>query len=72
MELREASPCARRQRALVLAGMQARLSSQLLPFRDPNGFRKLIFLLTKPGGTLSLSWALGYYFSGPQTWLSPT
>ena len=32
-----------------LAGVKARLSRQLLPFRDSNGFRKLLVLLTKPG-----------------------
>ncbi len=32
-----------------LSGLKARVSSRLLPFRDPNGFRKLIVLLTEPG-----------------------
>ena len=32
-----------------LAGLKARVSSRLLPFRDPNGFRRLILLLTEPG-----------------------
>ena len=30
------------------------MSSQLLPFRDPNGFRKLIVLLTEPGAAPAL------------------
>ena len=32
-----------------LSKLKARMSSQLLPFRDPNGFRKLVVLLTEPG-----------------------
>ncbi len=33
-----------------MAGLKARMSSRLLPFRDPNGFRKLLVLLSKSGG----------------------
>jgi hypothetical protein len=32
-----------------LAAVKARLSRQLLPFRDSNGFRKLLVLLTRAG-----------------------
>lgn len=35
-----------------LAGVKARLSRQLLPYRDSNGFRKLLVLLTKPGARM--------------------
>ena len=35
-----------------LSELKARMSSQLLPFRDPNGFRKLVVLLTEPGQPL--------------------
>ena len=37
-----------------LSKLKARMSSQLLPFRDPNGFRKLVVLLTEPGPPLGL------------------
>ena len=36
-----------------LSKLKARMSSQLLPFRDPNGFRKLVVLLTEPGSPLA-------------------
>ena len=32
-----------------LSGLNARMSSSLLPFRDSNGFRKLLVVLTEPG-----------------------
>ena len=38
-----------------LSGLKARMSSRLLPFRDPNGFRKLIVLLTEPGAAPALT-----------------
>ena len=37
------------QEAGELSALKARMSSQLLPFRDSNGFRKLIVALTEPG-----------------------
>ena len=41
-----------------LSKLKARMSSQLLPFRDPNGFRKLVVVLTEPGLPLGPSWML--------------
>ena len=35
-----------------LSSLKMRMSRQLLPFRDPNGFRKLVVLLTQPGAAL--------------------
>lgn len=40
---------ATRQEQDQLSELKARMSSQLLPFRDSNGFRKLVVLLTEPG-----------------------
>lgn len=37
------------QEKAALAELKARMSSRLLPFRDPNGFRKLLVLLSKSG-----------------------
>ncbi len=44
-QLGAASP----QEKAALAELKARMSSRLLPFRDPNGFRKLLVLLSKSG-----------------------
>ena len=47
-----------------LSKLKARMSSQLLPFRDPNGFRKLIVLLTEPGLAPYEGYCLSWLSSG--------
>ena len=41
------------QEQAELSGLNARMSSSLLPFRDSNGFRKLLVVLTEPGAAAS-------------------